>query len=146
MERLTEVYNELLRMNVLVKSGSYHFKGDCDSILVSNGTRFGIFLDVDKIRTIVQEFEAVSHEYAHIRTNTTYSLNASPLERRRAEVRASREQIRMVVPLSELKAALASGITTTWDLADHFGVSEKTIRHAFEYYTGPCGITFSLPQ
>lgn len=144
MERLAGVYNELLNMNVFVETGSYHLKGDCDSILVSSGTRYGIFLDVDKIRTVVQEYEAVTHEFAHIKTNTTYPLDASSLERRRAEVRASREQIRMVVPLLELKDALASGITSTWDLADYFGVSEKTIIRALDYYTGPCGLSFNL--
>lgn len=146
MERLAGVYNELLNMNVLVETGSYHLKGDCDSILVFSGTRYGIFLDVDKIRTVVQEYEAVTHEFAHIKTNTTYPLDASSLERRRAEVRASREQIRMVVPLPELRDALASGITSTWDLADHFGVSEKTIIRALDYYTGPCGLSFNLLQ
>ena len=134
MEKLIEIYNELADAGVYLGSGSYHLKDECDSVLVCKDGRYGIFLDIDKIRTLVQEKEAVSHEWAHIETGSTYALNASPIVRAQAEHRADKAQIRKIVPKAELDAAVAAGRTELWELAELFDVTEPFMEKAISYY------------
>lgn len=141
MDRLTEVYTELDDMGARVFHGSYHLKGKCDSVCISNGTLHGVFLDTDKIKTYAQELEAVSHEWAHLDGGYLYALDASPWTKRKAEVKADRAQIRRVLPFDELATLVRAGLST-WELAERFRVSEKLINKAIAYYTGPCGLTF----
>jgi hypothetical protein len=142
MEKLTELYNELLDMGADVFSGGYCFSGDCDSMVIQLGDAYGVFLDIDRIRTLPQELEAVSHEWAHIVTGSTYTLGATAAVRQRSERRAARAQIRRVLPFEELRAAVLDGCQEIWQLADRFSVSEDFVREAIDYYTGPCGLRF----
>lgn len=142
MDKLEEIYNELLDMGVLVMFGSYGMKGDCDSVVVHGNDMYGIFLDMVKIKTLVQEYEAVSHEWAHIKTGSLYAINAPVLVKRIAEERARRAQIKKIIPFQDLKSALENGITQPYELAEYFSVSEKMVVDAFNYYTGPCGLSF----
>lgn len=141
MDRLTEVYNDLNEMGAFIFHGSYRLKGDCDSVCVSNGKVSGVFFDTDKIKTYSQELEAASHEWAHLDGGYLYALDASNYVRRKAEVKADRAQIRRVVPFDELAPLVCSGMQM-WEIAEKFCVSEKLVRKAIEYYTGPCGMTF----
>lgn len=127
---------------VLVASGSYHLKGECDSVIVSDGSHYGIFLDIDKIRTIAHEKEAVAHEWAHWISGATYTFDAPPAVRQKAEVQADRRQIKKLLPFDEMRAAMQNGITEVWELAEFFNVSESLITDAVEFYTGPCGLKF----
>lgn len=134
MERLTEIYNDMERAGVYLASGVYHLKGDCDSVVLRDGDHYGVFLDIEKIRTLVQEKEAVSHEWAHIKTMTTYALDAPWDVKARAENRADKEQIRMLVAENELFEAFSDGHTEIWELAERFNVSEDFMRKAVHYY------------
>lgn len=142
MNKLAEIYQELMDDGVMVQTGSYHLKGDCDSVCVSDGTHHGIFLDIEKIRTLAQELEAVSHEWAHLDGGYLYTLDAPYAVRRKAEVKADRAQIRKVIPYEEMNAAIRAGLTEWYELADWFGVSEVFVKRAYDYYTGPCGMSF----
>lgn len=141
MDKLTEVYNDLSEMGALIFQGSYQLKGGCDSVVVSNGKRHGVFMDTDKIKTYSQELEAASHEWAHLDGGYLYALDASPWTKRKAEVKADRAQIRRIIPFDELAPLVRAGLQP-WDLAEYFHVSEKMIQKAIKYYTGPCGLEF----
>lgn len=141
MDRLTEVYRDLNDMGALVFDGSYHLKGKCDSVCISNGTLHGVFLDRDKIKTYSQELEAASHEWAHLDGGYLYAMDASPYVRRKAEIKADRAQILRVVPFDELAPLVRNGFPV-WEIAERFRVSEKMVSKAIEYYTGPAGLTF----
>ena len=143
MDRLTEVYNDLNKMGVLIFEGSYHLKGKCDSVCVCVGKKRGVFFDTDKIKTYAQELEAASHEWAHLDGGYLYSLDTPYWTKRKAEVKADRKQIRRVIPYIELKEAIESGLHEWWELAEYFHVSEKFVRKAYDYYTGACGLTFA---
>lgn len=134
MEKLLEIYNELAEEGVFLSSGCYHLQGDCDSVIIEKEGRYGIFLDIDKIRTVVQEKEAVVHEWAHMKTGTTYSLNASPVVKAKAERRADIFTVKKLVPKDELDAAVADGRTEIWELAEHFNVSCFFMQTAVRYY------------
>lgn len=134
MEKLLEIYNELSEEGVFLSSGCYHLKGDCDSVIIEQEGRYGIFLDIDKIRTVIQEKEAVAHEYAHIKTGTTYPLDVSPVVRVKAERRADIFTIKKLVSKDELDAAVADGRTEIWELAEYFNVSCFFMQAAVKYY------------
>lgn len=142
MDRLAEVYKDLTDMGAHIFHGSYHMKGKCDSVCMSDGKRHGVFLDTEKIKTYSQELEAVSHEWAHLDGGYLYALDASYYTKRKAEVKADRAQIRRIVPFEEL-APLVRGGLQPCELAERFRVSENMIQKAIAYYTGPCGLTFS---
>jgi len=141
MDKLTEVYDDLNEMGVHIFHGSYHLKGGCDSVCVSNGKKHGVFFDTDKIKTYSQELEAASHEWAHLDGGYLYSFDASPWTKRKAEVKADRAQIRRIIPFEDLAPLIRAGLQP-WELAERFHVSETMVRKAIQYYTGPCGFHF----
>jgi len=142
MEKLTEIYNELLEMGVTVQSGSYHLDGGQDAFAIKVGQHFGIFLDIDRIRTLADEKEATSHEWAHVKADATYGVDAPPDVKARAENRAARTQIEKILPFEEMREAMRKGYTSAYDLAEYFAVTEATVNRAYAYYTGPKGLKF----
>lgn len=142
LDKLTEIYNEFLEKGISVFTGDYNLSDDCDSVVIKYRGRYGVFLDIEKIRTYAQELEAVSHEYAHIETGTTYSIDAPYIVRRKAETRATRAQIKKLLPFNEVREAIRNGYTEPYQLAEFFSVSERFVRQALEYYSGPCGYSF----
>ncbi len=142
MEKLTEIYNELMAMGVLIFHGRYGFSGKTDSVTIKAGGRFGVFLDDARIRTSAQELDAASHEWAHIVSDATYGVNAPAAVKQRAETRATRTQIERVLPYCEMLQAMKAGDTTAFALAEHFGITEELVHKAYDYYTGPCGLQF----
>lgn len=134
MEKLLQIYREMTVAGVALAAGSYHLKGDCDSIVVRDGDRYGVFLDIDKIRTVAQEKESVSHEWAHIKLGATYKIDDPWDIKARAENRADKEQIRSLVSENELFEAVSDGYTEIWELAERFSVSEDFMRKVVHYY------------
>lgn len=131
---LTETYWELFDDGVFFHTGNYQLDGKCDSVIVSDGEHYGIFLDIGKVQTPMQEKMAVTHEWAHYRTGSTYSINADETVRKQAERRADKAQIRRLVPKADLAAAVADGRTEPWELAEIFGVPESFMCQAIQYY------------
>lgn len=142
MEKLIEIYNELEREGAYLFSGTYNLPEDCDAATIKLNGKFGVFLDIDKIRTLAQEKEAVSHEWAHICEDATYHMDAPADVKRQAEVRANRAQIKKVLPWSELCQAVYDGCDTPYLLSERFDLSEEFIQSAIDYYIGPCGYHF----
>lgn len=142
MEKLTEIYNELMTMGVLIFHGRYGLSGKADSVTIKTGGRFGVFLDDARIRTRAQELDAASHEWAHIVSDATYGADAPAAVRMKAETRATRTQIERVLPFHDMLQAMKAGDTTAFALAEHFGITEDLIHKAYDYYTGPCGLQF----
>jgi hypothetical protein len=134
MEILNEIYQELYDEGVFFYTGDYGLDGECDSVIVSDGSRYGIFLDIQKVRTPLRELMAISHEYGHFKTGSLYSLDADEVTRRRAENRADKAQIRRLIPQADYKAALAGGCRSVYELAEHFSVTEDFMRKAVTYY------------
>lgn len=102
-----------------------------------------IALDLNEIECTATETELLSHEMGHCMTCSFYNRYCPYDVRQRHENRADRWAILHVLPFSEMRAAMRAGYRTAWELADYFSVTEDMIRKAYEYYTGPCGLTFS---
>ena len=143
MEKLTELYQDLMDNGVSLFTGSYGLSSDTDATVINLGGKFGVFLDIDLIRTVPQEVESVSHEWAHVKSDATYAVDADAVTKAKAENRASKMQIERVCPYSEMLDAMQRGYTTTWELAEQLTVTERLIEKAYNYYTGTCGLSFS---
>jgi len=72
----------------------------------------------------------LAHELGHCLTGSFYSIHTAVDSRLRHEVRADKWAIERLIPVEALDDAIASGIHTTWELAEHFGVTEAFIRKA----------------
>ena len=142
MEILNDVYHDLLRRDVLVFAGDYRLSGDCDAATVKVGPHYGVFLDIDRIRTIRQEKEAVVHEWAHIVKGATYGVDAPASLRQMAEETARRAEIKKLLPFEKMRGVIKAGCAQIYELSELFNVSEEMVSEAIEYYTGPCGLRF----
>ncbi len=93
-----------------------------------------IAIDVDKIENSVEEKEIIAHEEAHIETGSFYNIY-SPLDiKAKHERRAEKATIKKLIPKNELIEAIECGFVEHWELAEYFGVSDKFMVKAMEYY------------
>ena len=93
-----------------------------------------IAIDVDKIENSVEEKEIIAHEEAHIETGSFYNIY-SPFDiKTKHERRAEKATIKKLIPKDELVEAVNCGFIESWELADYFGVSDKFMKKAMEYY------------
>ena len=72
----------------------------------------------------------LAHELGHCLTGSFYSIHTAVDTRQRHEIRADKWAIRQLIPVEALDDAIASGCQTTWELAEHFGVTEAFVRKA----------------
>ncbi len=93
-----------------------------------------IAIDTSKLPTTAEECTAAVHELSHDCTGSYYMVNSSLEERRRSENRADKYAIRRFIKPEELRAAMESGLTEYWQLAEYFGFTEDFIRKAVCYY------------
>ena len=82
-----------------------------------------------------EEKTALFHELGHCETGSFYNQYAACDVRQKHENRADKWAIRTLIPVEELTAAVNSGLTQPWELAEHFGVTEPLIRKAICLYT-----------
>ncbi len=98
------------------------------------------YICIDRARVGSERQEAVvlAHELGHYTTGSFYADDGR--EHGRSETRAERAAIRRMVPFADLIAALEAGITSLWELAEKFEVTEEFMRKALGYYFEEAGI------
>lgn len=95
-----------------------------------------IAIDPFQLKSETDEKLKLAHELGHCMTGSFYNRWAACDVRQKHERRANKWAIGQLVPRAELRAALRSGLTQPWELAEHFDVSEAFIRKAMELYFG----------
>lgn len=95
-----------------------------------------VAIDVDKIETSAEEATILAHEIGHIATGYFYNISTPLLTRSFCEGKAHRWAIKKLLPASKLQEVIEQGIQTTWELAEHFGVTEQFVQEAIQYYKG----------
>ena len=76
----------------------------------------------------------LAHEVAHCETGSFYN-DCSPYDiKARCEHKANKRAIQMLMPFSEVMAALRSGHVCTWSLAEYFDVTEDFAAMALNLY------------
>lgn len=104
------------------------------SLSLMDGARnCAIVMDSSKIPTSAEETVILAHEVGHCETGAFYDENSLEL-RSRCEYRADKWAIKILIPKENLAKTLESGITQSWELAEHFGVTEEFILKACRLY------------
>ena len=93
-----------------------------------------IAIDECAMENSAEERTHLAHELGHCETGAFYEMY-SPLEvRGKAEYKADKWAIKKLVPLVELKETLENGIIEHWELAEYFGVTDKFMIKALDFY------------
>lgn len=104
---------------------------------------YAIAIDPGQLRSSADETVKLAHELGHCMRNAFYTQYC-PLETRaRHEHRANAWAARKLIPWPRLKAAVRSGLTVPWELADYFGVTEPFLKWAVSYYTEEKGLSLT---
>ena len=99
------------------------------------GGQYAIAINPWKMDSLSMETVCLAHELGHCETGSFYNPYAVCDVRRKHENRADKWAIRRLVPKTELDAAVRSGYTDLWSLADNFGVTPEFMRKALCWYT-----------
>lgn len=67
-------------------------------------------------------------------TGSFYSIHTAIDSRQRHENKADKWAVKHLIPVENLDAAIASGCTEIWELAEYFGVTEQFVQKAVCYY------------
>lgn len=93
-----------------------------------------IALDVHKLNGSADHKVKIAHELGHCVLGAFYNQYSSYDARGKHEYRADKWAIQEVMPYDELICACKNGYTTSWQLAEYFGVTEDFVYRAFEIY------------
>ena len=92
-----------------------------------------IGMDVDRLENSAGELVCLAHEMGHCLTGSFYTTGSDLCQRQRCEERADRWAVARLVPLHDLKRALAMGLRP-FELAELFGVTEEFLEKCLRYY------------
>ena len=129
MRQLLRLYAEADLKDIAVY---YYPLRNLTALSFSDGT---IAMDVDKISTVSEETVLLGHELGHCETGCFYRVDTPLALQGRCEERANRWAIRRLVPIEELRLALAAGITEIHDLAEYFEITQAFMEKAVRYYS-----------
>ena len=102
--------------------------------IMDEGGNCYIAIDPMELESTADETCKLAHELGHCMTGSFYN-RSSPCDLiARHEVRADRWAIRRLLPRHKLERAYRRGIVECWQLAEYFGLPERFIRQAIEYY------------
>ena len=92
-----------------------------------------IGMDADKLQNSASELVCLAHEMGHCLTGSFYTTGSDLCQRQRCEERADRWAVERLVPLNDLKRALAMGLRPH-ELAELFGVTGEFLEKCLWYY------------
>lgn len=95
---------------------------------------YAIGVDTAPWESEAEERSHVAHELGHCVCDAFYRPYENLECRGKQEYRANRWAIRKLMPWRQLRAALRSGVTDTWSLAEYFRVTEDFVRIALDHY------------
>lgn len=98
----------------------------------SGGCAIGI--DNSRRYSEAEERTMLIHELGHCKTGAFYNSHSPFSLVEKCEKKAEVWAIRNYIPYDSLMLAYASGLTQTFELAEHFGVSEQFMAKAIEFY------------
>lgn len=93
-----------------------------------------ILLDYSLLYAGIQERVHLAHELGHCLTGSFYNRYSTHDIRGRHEYRADKWAIHRLIPRAELEQAVTKGVCESWELAEHFSVTEDLIQKALTLY------------
>lgn len=110
------------------------------SFLLPSGT---CAWSVDPVGLTAKEYrDKASHEIGHCEKLAFYTVLSAPTCREKCEEAARRWQYEKMIPFKELMRLLHSGVTTSWELSEHFEMPEQIVIDAVNYYRMKNGSNF----
>ncbi len=109
--------------------------GFTDAATIEVDGEYGIFLDFDRFGSMSEFYWALIHEISHCATGCTHAVSSPYDLVCKHEYKANRRAIETYLPAKTLRAAIAAGYTEPWQLAEYFGLPERAVRLALEYWT-----------
>jgi Zn-dependent peptidase ImmA (M78 family) len=103
------------------------------SVVAESGACY-VMIDTQALRTEAVTKVHLAHELGHCLTRSFYNRYSRYDIRARHERKADKAAIKMLVPFADYTAALRRGVTTVWELAEHFDVTEDFMRKVVPYY------------
>ena len=102
----------------------------CGSMSIQTESGCVIGMDESVCDRGKEELTHLGHELGHCLTGSFYNVY-SPFDlRRRHENRADKWAVRTLIPAQALDEAVAEGVCSLWELAEHFSVTEEFMRKA----------------
>lgn len=98
------------------------------------GGKAYIFLDTKRLQTEPEMIQALSHEIAHIETDSFSSSSDQFVPIGQMEQRTWKRVIEQYLPRYTLEAVMASCDGRVWEVAEELGVPESLVRRAVNYY------------
>lgn len=93
-----------------------------------------IGMDNSRAYSAAEEKTMLAHELGHCETGAFYNQYTPFSLRSKCERRADEWAILKCVPFDALIGACKSGMRSSYELAEYFGVSESMMKKAIEYY------------
>lgn len=107
-------------------------KAESVSACLPNG-RCTIALDRAQLKGLSDELIKLAHELGHCETRSFYNAHSRADIRGRHEERANRWMYRRLIPREKL-FALIDEHRSLYEIAEYFGVPERIVTAAYEYY------------
>ena len=104
------------------------------AVSLFQGGKCVIGIDNSRVYSKAEEKTMLAHEMGHCETGAFYNEHSPLSLSGKCERRANEWAILNCVPYGELISAYRDGARTHFELAEHFGVSERLIQRAIEYY------------
>lgn len=106
-----------------------------DATTIAIDDKYAIFIDENKCDTQAKRYVALAHEMGHIATGALHKVY-SPLDLiEKHEYKADKYAVHKIIPIDELlHALLDEHLTTAWELAEYFEVTEYFIKRAMYIY------------
>lgn len=94
------------------------------------------WIAIDKRKfTSAREFKCVlAHEIGHCETGSFYNVYSSFDLKSKCEFKANKRAVQILMPLHEVRQAIADGYSAPWALAEYFDVTEDFAVMALKIY------------
>ena len=129
---IRELYEFARKQNIEVLSYPMRENGSM-SIMTEEGSCY-IGMDDSVMDGSAEERVHLGHELGHCVTGSFYNIYSAVDCRQRHENSADKWAIQKLITEEDLDKAVADGCSEVWELAEHFGVTEKFMKKAVCYY------------
>lgn len=110
--------------------------------------QYAVFFDPELMRglPLAQRNQVLAHEQGHCATGALHKPSSPYDLIAKHEQTADRWAFEHYLPFDELCAAMRTGLTEPWQLAEWYDFPEAFVRRALAYYQEVKGLSFDAPE
>lgn len=110
------------------------FKMKNKAIIGKVNEKYCIGLNYSKISNSREEKELLAEELGHYYHDAFYNTTSDKVVIDQKEYRAKKWQCTILISITDFKYAFQKGITSLYDIAEYFNLSENVVQFAYNYY------------